>query len=131
MLYPRCEEDVSGDQCCSYSQKIISIFLNNGGLACSCHSNGSVSTALCDKCGGQCDCESYTSGRDCSQCSAVEGVCEMCPRVTPTIGDCINCFCNGFSQECTVARGWTRQLTSIDLQSQDWTTGLANSIQVC
>ncbi|KAI6656439.1 Laminin gamma [Oopsacas minuta] len=126
----RCQEDISGEKCCSYSQKIISIFLNNGGLTCSCHPNGSESIALCDKCGGQCDCKSYTTGRDCSQCSGIEEVCKMCPRATPMIGDCINCFCNGFSQECTVASGWSQQLTSIDLLSQDWIRDLAGQIQI-
>ena len=130
ILCVRCEEDLGSESCCSYSQKLISVYLNNGALSCGCHINGTQSDT-CDKCGGQCECKTFTAGRDCSECASLEGVCGMCPRASATIGDCLNCFCNGFSQECSVARGWRRQLISLDTGSQDWVGQAAGQIQVC
>ncbi|ESO83894.1 hypothetical protein LOTGIDRAFT_168935 [Lottia gigantea] len=82
---------------CTELEYSIMTQLIGGAMPCNCNSEGSVSTAVCNQYGGQCDCKEGVTMRDCSICRVdsygidITNGCTLC---NCNVGGSIKQSCN-------------------------------------
>lgn len=96
-----CRTGVGGLQCDECRPDHYN-FTSSGCTPCNCFPLGSVrDDDVCDSVSGDCECVEGVTGRRCDTCPASS----IGPNKN-TVLLCVDCFCNGYSRQCTSDEGW-------------------------